>query len=93
MRVFVTKYALTLGIYEAGPGTDIPVRMSNGYIYAGHHPIVQGRLGIDCFETREEAERAARQMALKKIDSLKRTLSKLVGLSAEPKWRKEKASG
>lgn len=82
MRVFVTKYALSMGDIE-----DIEVRQplanSPDYVsradgtYRGH------RLGIDAFERREDAVVAANTARDKKIASLKKQIAKLEALRFE----------
>jgi len=72
MKVWISKLALTKGIYEA----EVAVSES-GYVSETSTWGFGGRLGRDAHETREAAVAAAEQMRLKKIASLKKQLTKL----------------
>lgn len=85
-KIFVTKYALTVGIYEAGAGTRVVVKTHGKYTYAG---CVQCKMGKDAFVSRDEAESEARAMAARKIVSLQKGIHKMEALRAVPKWKAE----
>ena len=80
---YMTKYALTQGIVK------VNVRPSEGgYQYTVGEPgyPVQLKEGTNFFRRKEDAEKAAKDMAKKKIASLQKSLAKLKKLAKEPKW-------
>lgn len=82
---FLVKYALTEGIMERTADTG-----NSGYVYIpGRFGSTQAKLGKTFFTDREEAEAAARKMALRKIASLERQIPKLRSLVETPKWEAE----
>lgn len=83
---YLVKYALTTGITavdveDCSHDSRYVVDVSPwvGYLY---------RIGKDWVETKKEAEELAKQMARKKIASLKRQIAKLEQLAEQPKWAK-----
>ena len=85
---YLTKYALTAGIREctAGPGTG-------GYVYIKErYGSTQAKLGVSFFASRDAAEAAARKMALRKIVSLEKQITKLHVLAGTPKWGKKRTA-
>lgn len=76
MKVWITKYALTQGIYSYGyatvcnaTGTMIEVVNKTGFGHNYYHKP-------DWHETEEEAIARAEEMRLKKIKSLEKQLAK-----------------
>lgn len=79
---YVTKYALSTGrvtkqLLEVSTRDGISAR----YAYGPHH--AQYVIGRDCFEKWEYAERALDAARLKKIESLKKQISKLEAMRFE----------
>jgi hypothetical protein len=76
MKVYITKYALTQGIYEAEAErcTDISPTMielrNPGYVTETFH-------GNDWHETKEEAVARAEEMRLARVKSLEKSIAKL----------------
>lgn len=78
MKLFIIKYALTDGITEvdgriSGISPNMVVWNDSAYGSTAH--------GKDWHKTREEAEKRAEQMRLKKIASLRAQILKLEKLS------------
>lgn len=75
MKVWITKYALTTGIYEAevedGHRDSIVVTVPRIWFYVEHF---HGE-GKDWHRTKESAVARAESMRIKKIASLKKSLS------------------
>ena len=84
MKVFITKYALTQGIYEAEVSLDPAV--SPYRVYEVGEPNGYN-LNRDAFTSREDAEDQARLMATRKLRALDSQRGKLLLLAATPKWR------
>lgn len=84
MKVFVTKYALTQGIFEAEGELD------GRYVYLGGAGTIriQCRLDRDCFENKRDAEEWAKTLAAREVKHLRLRLAKLEQLAEVPKWRK-----
>ena len=78
MQVYVTKYALTAGIYVEE--VEVPLSDHGHYVYTTGQCRQQFRMGRDAFLTYEEAARAARVMRDKKALSLRKQLRKMRGL-------------
>lgn len=81
---YLVKYALTTGITTA----DVEDASNPKYVvdvcpWAGCYTR-----GKEWVETKEEAEELAKQMARRKIASLKKQLAKLEQLTEQPKWAK-----
>ena len=83
-KVWISKYALTEGIYETEvrfPNYDD--KSGGKYVYTlGHFPIlsqqfVKSRDSSEWHLTKEEAIQQAEKMRLKKIESLKKQITKL----------------
>lgn len=74
MKVFITKYALTIGIYEIeAEGTQ-----QSGMISDSNNPYTYYHTeGKDWHRTREAAVKRAEEMRTKKIASVKKQLTKL----------------
>lgn len=81
MKVFVTKYALTIGIEEVE--LNEPPATEDDYVYSGGHGVgsEQYRMGRTAFIARDDAVKAAETMRLNKIASLKKSIAKLQRLS------------
>jgi len=74
MQVWITKYALTQGIFMR----EVEFSSSNRtYVYTKEQYSQQFRLGTDAFETEEEAKRRAEEMRRRKIASLDKQIRKL----------------
>lgn len=72
MKVFVTKYALTRGIFEE------EVREHGEYVYGGVGSYqTQYRLGETCFYSRGVAAEAAERMRDRKVVSLRKQIVRL----------------
>lgn len=73
MKAYISKYALTKGIFEveAEECGDITIYILQGYIIGGYFH------GIGWHTTRAEAIKRAEEMRLKKIESLKKQIAKL----------------
>ncbi len=88
--VYVTKYALTKGIF-CRRGELVPSTLSGGGPV--YHNSGSGfdrlflRLNVDCFESKKEAVAKARDMAKKRINATKKTLAELEKLAETPKWK------
>ncbi len=85
--VYVTKYALTTGIYKAEVyRSDTPewVRTFPKGLAVPHF----FRLGVDAFLTFPEAQDRARALAVRRIKALEQKLSELKLLSREPRVMK-----
>jgi hypothetical protein len=79
VKVWISKCALSDGIQESiarQVDTDTGWVRTEGY-YNMH------KLGRDCHETREAAVKAANQMRIKKIASLKKQIAKLEAMKFE----------
>jgi hypothetical protein len=87
LKVVVTKYALTKGLFWL----DVEQSDDRYVKEPGHHIGFFGRLGRDCFETADAAERYTKAKARLKIASLKRQIAQLEKQAAEPKWYASKA--
>lgn len=87
MKVFVTKYALTKGLFEetveVGPGDA-------KYVYSIGRWRAQYILGVTAFRTREQAIENARGMARRKVQSLHKQITKLERLVKTPNWSADK---
>lgn len=86
MKGYSTKYALTQGIQIVEVEDPKP-----GEVYCHCKPApnylpVQLIIGKTFFETVEAAEANAMEQAEKKIDSLKKALTKVRQLAKKPKW-------
>ena len=75
MTMFVTKYALTLGIQER----DDLREDGSGYVH-GKPGFEMFKIGTDVFNSREEAVKAAEAMRVKKISNLQKQIAKLTDL-------------
>ena len=74
MKVFVTKYALTIGIEELDVEiTSVPTMVAT----KGPFPRNFHDEGRDWHHTKEEAKTRAEEMRKKKIESLKKSIIKL----------------
>ena len=82
---FVTKYALTQGIYATQVEQDVPSKYWYGTASKLSLQFVEGR---DVFWTRSEAIDNARCRATKKVKSLESQVSRFHELSIQPKWKK-----
>lgn len=80
---YLVKYALSSGIEEC------TAEVGNfGYVYIrGNYGSTQAKLGTTFFTGRDEAEAAARKMALRKIASMEKQIIKLRKLAEQPKWK------
>lgn len=77
---WVTKYALTQGIFRK----DLE-RVQEEYASShtpGEHYFL--KIGVECFESQEDALIAAEAMRLKKIESLKKQIAKLEKIVFRP---------
>lgn len=84
MKLWVTKYALTKGIYRQEMEDPGHALEDQECVYASG----QGQgfcYGSECFLDRDEAREMARSMARKKIASLEKQIVKLRELEREPK--------
>lgn len=74
MKVWITKYALTQGIFEAEAEVieDGTVRVRQEFIVSYYH-----KEGRDWHKTKESAVAKAEEMRKKKIASLKKQIEKL----------------
>ena len=74
MKVWITKYALTTGIYEIEAEIT-----ENGSAYDMHAslPTFYHKEGKDWHRTKESAIKKAEEMRQKKIESLKKQIEKL----------------
>jgi hypothetical protein len=83
---YMTKYALVSGIEK------VRAVLYGDYVYTGNSITagnsIQLKPGKDFFESRDAAEAAAKEMATRKIVSIKKQLAKLEKLVATPKWSK-----
>ena len=87
MKYYVSKYALTKGIYE--------IEGDEPYTYEttkGPRSLVQDKdnmwapsfvVGVDCHEQLEDAVKAAEKMRRKKIDSLRKQVKKFEGMKVQ----------
>lgn len=81
MKVYITKYALTQGIYEAEAEECSGF---NGMIKIdGEYPEYYHREGRDWCRTKEDAVKRAEEMREKRILSLKKQIEKLEKLRFE----------
>lgn len=92
MKVYVTKYALSEGIYvaEVHRWTDGQKEVSGNHVYeCGDSGSITRTyvLGKDAFEVKSDAERKAVHMAQGKVATLLKALAKLQPLQEVPKWR------
>ena len=82
-KVFITKYALTSGIEEA----EMDVKLNNPNFkkscYGKFKGFSQGFYNDDFHLTKEDALKDAEKRRKKKIESLKKQISKLEQLSFE----------
>lgn len=81
IRVWITKYALTRGIYQSNVEMCNPETSPNGMIVdttTGCSVYFHKR---DWCHTREEAVGQAHEMRVKKIQSLKKQLTKLESMT------------
>ena len=82
MKVWITKYALTQGIFEAEAseckGFDGMIEVANRYSYEFYHGE-----GKDWCRTKEYAISRAEEMRKKKISSLKAQIEKLENMKFE----------
>lgn len=86
---YCVKYALSQGIFKVQVRVSAP---SDGpYVYTHEKYSRQLKVGKDFFEKKEDAEAAAKLMAKKKVESLKKSLIKMQTLAREPKWMKGKS--
>lgn len=69
---YSTRYALTLGIKRVEDGKVI-----DGFVCHGKHGHAYDKIGIDIFETEEEAKANAVLRAQKAIAAAKRKIAKL----------------
>ena len=79
MTIYVTKYALTKGIFihQAHLGTAGDGWVEGAYVYTSGHWALQCRLGHDAFLTEDEALAAAEKMRARKLASLAKQISKI----------------
>ncbi len=78
MKVWITKYALTKGLYEE----EIePPRAGSDYVYTKGPYRVQFRLGKDAFVDRKQAVKEADRLRRNKINSLKRQVQSLTEMT------------
>lgn len=83
MKVWITKYALTKGIYEVAVINSQDDENSVG-VYCPNLPYSHQRLyKPDWHETHEEAVARADEMRLKKIESLQKQINNLENLKFE----------
>jgi len=75
MKVWISKYALTQGIFEmdAEQSENFPEMINR----VGNHIETYHVEGRDWHLTKEDAIKKAEEMRLKKIESVKKQLSKL----------------
>jgi hypothetical protein len=89
MKLWVTKYALTRGLFQAEFEEYVA---SNGRKYwsgaPGYRNLFFRAGGSEAIESLDEAKKIASEMARKKIASLERQIAKLRKLAAEPKMAK-----
>ncbi len=81
---YVIKYALSVGIYAV-----YDVEASGEYVYCkipGALFRLQAKEGHDFFRKPEDAEAAAKKMALRKIKSLENQITRLRVLAEKSKW-------
>jgi len=83
---YMVKYALTTGIVVVH---DAELVEGGRYVRAGAPYPHFLRFGKGFVLTREEAERVARQLATRRIVSLKKELKRLENLEQMPKWARE----
>lgn len=81
---FLVKYALSMGIQPV-KGAELS---GDGYVSGpiGAHSRFFVKDGKNFVRTREEAEKVAREMAVRKIKSLEKQIAKLRVLAETPKW-------
>lgn len=77
---WLSKYALTTGIEESRVVSTSSIRKGYVLLVATH---VAMKIGVDAHETREGALKAAEQMRLRKIASLKKQIAKLEAMRFE----------
>lgn len=86
MKVWITKYALTQGVYEAEVIDDCRDTDPSGNMIAvkeeSFTPYYHGK-GKEWHETKESAISKAEQMRQKKISSLKKQIEKLEKMKFE----------
>lgn len=75
MKVYITKYAFTQGIYE------VDVRQSSATRVTATRSVMENYHYSEWHLTRAEAEQQAEKMRLAKIKSLEKQLDKLRRLS------------
>ena len=85
MKIWVTKYALTQGIFEYEV-PDVPVTENTIAV-----PAVDGNFptyfhGPDWHRTKEDAIERANFMRIKKRLSLRKQIAKLDSMAADPAW-------
>lgn len=80
-KIWATKYALTVGIFELGPvkyrDNMVSYRQSNGYTQFYHG------LGKEFHFSLEEAQARAEEMRIAKIASLRKQIEKLQTMKIE----------
>lgn len=87
--VFVTKYALTTGIFKAEVyRTDTPEWVRTFPNPKGMEVPLMFRLGVDAFLTFPEAQERARALAVRRAKALEKKLDELKLLSREPRVMK-----
>ncbi|MBB1614479.1 hypothetical protein A9978_18740 [Pseudomonas sp. UMC65] len=84
MKVWITKYALTVGIIEA---EGVVSKHSPGMVsyHDSTGPVLQFAHGNDWHTTERAAFNRAEEMRQKKIASLKKQIKKLEGMQIEVK--------
>lgn len=82
------KYALTEGIIPVTVETGLGSGYGNGrFVYTVGQHRVQLIRNNTFWETKEAAEKYAKQLAERKIASLKKALAKMEVLAKTPKWK------
>lgn len=80
MKVWISKYALTIGLYE------VEVELSNtspGMVCEKNNMVFYHGEGKEWHRTKEDAVKRAEEMKIRKIDSLKRQIKKIENMKFE----------
>lgn len=87
---YVTKYALTDGIWEVGPGDSHFFEGNLDYLYVGHPSQLPTQVKkIDYHRTLEDAEQRVEQLKEAKLRSLEKATTKIKHYKAEVKpWKR-----
>ena len=80
---YVTKYALSDGIYAA----ECKPAARDGWVFDPTRPFTTLKFCRDCFRAPEEAEADAKARAAKRLQQLENQLATLKQLAVKPKWR------